>query len=169
MNKLLESLLPLETNKLIIKKSSPNDVDLLLKMDNQEITQKFLGGIKNKTRDDRIKFLKKKDSFLTICLKDNTPIGFIDLKINKEDNTCELSYIFDFDFTNNGYCTECCKCLLDIVFNKLLLNKIYADFVSDNLSSKRVLDKLGFKFSKSLIKDNILFLKYELSKDDYFG
>ena len=59
--------LPIETDRLIINKTTIEDIDLILKLDKQEVTQKFLGGIKNKTREERIEFLKKKDS-LTVSL-----------------------------------------------------------------------------------------------------
>ena len=59
-NKLFISLLPLETERLIIRKTSIEDVNMILKMDKQEETQKYLGGIKNKTREERITFIEKK-------------------------------------------------------------------------------------------------------------
>ena len=55
-NKLFISLLPFETERLIIRKTSIEDVDLILKMDKQEITQKYLGGIKEKSKEERIVF-----------------------------------------------------------------------------------------------------------------
>ena len=146
-------VLPLETSRLIIRPVSIEDVDLLLKMDNQKITQKFLGGIKTKTREERIEFLKKKiDRFkdghagqLTICLKDGTSIGFMGFSINEKNNNAELSYLFDYDYCNNGYCTEACQKLIEVGFNTLNLNKVFADTIDGNESSKRVLEKLGFE------------------------
>ena len=102
----------METDRLIINKTTIDDIDLILKLDKQEVTQSFLGGIKNKTREERIEFLKKKDS-LTVSLKDNTKIGFIGLDI-KDDNSGELSYIFDYDYSNKGYCTEACRRIIEI-------------------------------------------------------
>jgi RimJ/RimL family protein N-acetyltransferase len=93
----------MQTERLIIKPTTINDIDLLLKMDKQEITQKYLGGIKNKTREERIEFLKKKSNSYTVYLKDNTPTGFIEINKNNE-----LGYIFDYAYCNKGYCTEAC-------------------------------------------------------------
>ena len=145
-------LLPLETERLIIKPTSVEDIELMLKLDKQETTQKYLGGIKNKTREERIDFLEKKASkfkngyagSLTIYLKDNVPIGFAGLKIDEINNNAEISYLFDYDYCNKGYCTEACKKLIEVGFKKLNLNKIYADTIEGNDSSKRVLEKLGF-------------------------
>ncbi len=156
---MINDIFPLKTNRLVIRKTNVNDIDLLIKMDGQEITQKYLGGIKNKTREERIEFLEKRNNSLTVCLNDK-PIGFIELKIN--NNIGELSYIFDYDYCNNGYCTEACKELINVCFTKLKLNSIIANIVDGNNSSKRVLEKLGFKYQSEIVKDSIRLLKYIL-------
>ena len=151
------------TDRLIIKETTINDVELLLKMDKQEETQRFLGGVKNKTKEERIAFLDKKEKKLkdgiaypfTVFLKDDTRVGFIDLK--KVDDIYELSYIFDFDYCNNGYCTEACKIVLDT----LNINKVFAYSLKDNNNSRRVLEKLGFKYINTVNRDNSEFLYYE--------
>ena len=167
-NMMFINMLPIKTDRLVIKQSSISDVEMLLKMDKQEETQEYLGGIKNKTREERIEFLKKKEdkfkdgivSSLTVFKKDGTSIGFIGLKIDEENNDAEISYIFDRDYCNNGFCTEACKELLDICFNKLELQSVFADTIEGNNSSKRVLEKLGFKYQNSSIKDSKEFLNY---------
>jgi ribosomal-protein-alanine N-acetyltransferase len=173
-NKIFISLLPFETKRLIIRKTTVNDVNMLLKMDKQEKTQKYLGGIKNKTREERIAFIEKKlEKFdkglagqLTVCLKDGTSIGLIGLNIREENNTGEISYIFDYDYCNKGYCTEACQKLLEIGFNSLNLKSISADTVDGNASSKRVLEKLGFVYEDSFIKDSTVFLLYTINKNE---
>ena len=150
--------LPIHTDRLILKQTSRDDVDLILKMDKQESTQKFLGGIKNKSRDERIEFLDRKHNngnSLTVML-DNVSIGFVGLKVT--DNIGEVSYIFDSDYTGNGYASECVSKLIEIGFNKLYLDKIIAESKEDNIASRKVLLKNGF-----IEKDkNEEFIIYEL-------
>ncbi len=173
-NKLFISMLPLKTERLIIRIPNSNDVDLMLKMDKQEETQKFLGGIKNRSRKERAELIKAKEeknksgyaSLLTVCLLDGTPIGFTGLSINEELNCGKLSYLYDYDFTNKGYCTEACHILIDTAFNTLKLEKVCADFVDGNIASMRVLKKLGFKLIGSR-KEDVLFHDYELLINDY--
>ena len=124
----------------------------MLKMDKQENTQRFLGGVKNKTREERIAFLEKKASRfneghagqLTLCLSDETPIGFIGLSIHENDNNAEISYLFDSDYTNQGYCTESSRELIRVGFEELKLHKIYGDTIEGNISSIKVFEHLGF-------------------------
>lgn len=152
--------LPIKTDRLILKKTSVDDIDLIMKMDKQEDTQKYLGGIKNKSKEERLLFLEKKSNgnSLTVYLND-IGIGFVGLKIN--DKQAELSYIFDSDYTGYGYCTEVIRSLVDIGFNRLELNKIYATVLEENIASIRVLEKNNFK--RNGMKDK--FIYYELMKE----
>jgi len=157
------------TDRLTIRETTKEDVDLLLKMDKQEITQKYLGGVKNKSKEERISFLEKKENKLknvlsypfTVLLKDGTPLGFIELKL--DGDKAELSYIFDFEHSNKGYCTEACKKIIDIAFNELDIKTIYAYSLDDNINSKRVLEKLDFKYIETVNRDDTSFLYYEKS------
>lgn len=161
-NEIYNSLLPIQTKRLILRKTTIQDIDLILKMDKQVLTQKYLGGIKNKTKEERIDFLKNKEdnsTSLTVFLKEK-PIGFIGLKINENNNSAELGYIFDSDYINNGYCTEAANMLIDIAFNKLNLEEVTAETVSENKSSIRVLEKLRFELVDTFEKDRVLFNKY---------
>jgi ribosomal-protein-alanine N-acetyltransferase len=140
----MNNIFPVETERLIIRKTSIEDVDLILKQDKQEQTQKFLGGVKNKTREERLDWIKRHTNSLTACLKDNTPIGLCGIHVN-ENNYGIVSYIFDEDYTGKGYCTECVNKLVEIGFDILNLDYLYADTYKDNLGSIRVLNKVGFK------------------------
>ncbi len=184
INEKMISLLPIETERLIIKETSIKDIDLILKMDKQEDTQKYLGGIKEQTREERITFLERKaEKFknkiagsLTVYLKEgNIPIGFTGLSINENDKNAEISYIYDSDYTNKGYCTEACKRLLEIAFKDLELNRVYANTIEGNKGSSRVLEKLGFKHEGTrrrhvYVKDldqYLDFLDYGILREEY--
>ena len=153
--------LPIKTERLTIVKTTSEDINLLLKIDKQEETQKYLGGIKNKPKEERLEFLKNKISSLTVYL-DKTPIGFVELK-QKENNPYELSYIFDYDYWNKGYCTEVCNKLIDIAFNELNIDCVYATTLKENIKSIKVLERLGFIYINNIEKDNIMFLNYIIS------
>ena len=137
----------LETNRLFLKPTVLEDVDLLLKIDGQEEAQKYLGGIKNKSREERITFLQKKldkpDSYsFTVSLKDGTKIGFVGFKLM--EHTAEISYILDADYYNQGYCTEACREMMKYASLHYPIDMFTANTVIDHTSSGRVLAKLGF-------------------------
>ena len=154
----MKELLPIYTERVKIMETSIDDIDLILKMDKQESTQKYLGGIKDKSREERIEFLKNKKNSLTVLL-DDIRIGFVGLKI--DNNIAEISYIFDSDYTSKGYCSEVVKELVNIAFNKLNLNKLYAYSKEDNVASIKVLTKNGFVNKDSNNKE---FIYYEMER-----
>ena len=60
-----------------------------------------------------------------------------------------------------GYCSEVVKVLVDIAFNKLNLNKVYADTKVGNIASIKVLTKNGFVEKESNDSD---FIYYEIER-----
>ena len=154
----MKELLPIYTERLKIVNTSVDDIDLILKMDKQEDTQLFLGGVKDKSREERLEFLSNKKNSLTVLLG-YIRIGFVGLKINEDE--AEISYIFDSDYTGEGYCSEVVKVLIDIALNKLNLNKLYAYTKEENIASIKVLTKNGFIKKDS---NNEEFIYYELER-----
>lgn len=148
-----------------LRRTTIEDVDLLLKLDKQPSTQKYLGGIKNKTKDERILFLTKKElnkNAYTVLL-DNILIGFVELKVSGEYG--EVSYIFDCEYWGNGYATDSIKQLLDKAFNELKLNYVLAHTLYDNVASIRVLEKNNFSYKTKVIKNGSEFLEYIILGD----
>ena len=148
-----------------LRRTTIEDVDLLLKLDKQPSTQKYLGGIKNKTKDERILFLTKKElnkNAYTVLL-DNILIGFVELKVSGEYG--EVSYIFDCEYWGNGYATDSIKQLLDKAFNELKLNYVLAHTLYDNVASRRVLEKNNFSYNTKVIKNDSEFLEYIILGD----
>ena len=153
-------ILPIYTERLVLRQTDVCDIDLIMKMDKQEDTQLYLGGIKDKTKEERIEFLKKKKSngtSLTVYF-DDIAIGFVELKINGDD--AEVSYIFDSDYTCNGYCSEVVTKLIDIAFEQFNISKIFAYSKEENIASRKVLEKLNFVVDGT----NEEFLYYVLKK-----
>lgn len=66
------------------------------------------------------------------------------------DNNAELGYWIAEDFWGNNYAYEASEKLLEHAFEDLKLNKIFASFKKSNYQSKRVLEKLGFKYFDEL-------------------
>lgn len=167
-------MLPIFTERLSLRMTIDKDFDLLLKMDMDSRVQYFLGGIKDIDRNARKDFFYKKLSkninheigMMTVCLKPfDIGIGFINLKFDNLNNKVELSYILDADYWKNGYCTEICKKIVDVLFSKLYVNEVYADSFSTNINSIHVLERIGMK--KIDVHDE-LFRIGSSSTTDYF-
>ena len=56
------------------------------------------------------------------------------------------------EFHGRGYGTEAAKLLVDLLFEEYPINKLYAELNANNVASRRVLEKLGFKREARLRK-----------------
>ena len=69
-----------------------------------------------------------------------------------ENNTSHtISYIYDEDFTGKGYCTEACRKLVDVAFDALELNRIFAD----TYNAEQVVEKANSESNKQNFYTNL--------------
>ena len=140
----------LKTKRLIIRSFNVKDAEsLYLYAKDKEVGSKA-GWNPHKSVEETREIINEVlmgEYTYAICLKeDNLAIGAIGLTKDKSDNY-ELGYWLGRPFWNKGYVTEAASCLLDFAFNTLKLNGIDCTHFEGNDSSKRVMEKLGFKYS----------------------
>ena len=88
--------------------------------------------------------------------KDNQIVGSIELLIHPNGNhwwgegSAELGYWVGEQYQRQGYATEACKILIKRAFVDLNIERIYATYKKENIASKRVLEKLGFRYYSQL-------------------
>ena len=85
-----------------------------------------------------------------------------------------VGYALAQEYWGRGYMTEAVDAVIRYAFKKLKLKKLTIYHFTDNLRSKRVIEKSGFKFIKELKAHYKMFdgtlrdeLYYELSAEDY--
>ena len=90
------------------------------------------------------------------------------------DGSCRLGYRLDAAHTGRGYMTEALLCLIPKIFFYYRLHRIEADILPENLSSLRLVQRLGFTqegvargryFCGGMYRD---YLRYSLLSDDPF-
>lgn len=88
-----------------------------------------------------------------ICLKsDNKAIGSIYIKLNgqtdmtNQNDECELGYWLGKPFWGKGLMPETAKKILQHAFENLDIKKIWCGYYDGNTRSKRVQEKIGFKY-----------------------
>ncbi len=77
-----------------------------------------------------------------VLLKDGRNIGYVQLV--PIEAGYEVGYHIGKEYTNKGYATEALKAFLSEIMPKKELDKVYGICVSENLASKKVLEKSGF-------------------------
>lgn len=87
-------------------------------------------------------------------------VGFAGL-IQSSDESPNLIYGVHPDFWGNGFATEAAKAVLDYAFDTLGLKSVKADVDEPNVTSVRILEKLGMKQIRRAIVAGRPLLYYE--------
>ncbi|HIW06032.1 MAG TPA: GNAT family N-acetyltransferase [Candidatus Ignatzschineria merdigallinarum] len=81
-----------------------------------------------------------------IELKENGKmIGTCDLRVNESEKSAELAYAINKKYWGNGYAPEAAKKLLELAFQDLKIERLWAKFSSENPASGRVMEKIGME------------------------
>jgi len=85
---------------------------------------------------------------LAVIFKDtNEFIGWCGLDhTNQKDTDPALFYLLKANYWGKGLATEAARALLDYTFTQLELASIHGGAASENLASKRVMEKIGMKY-----------------------
>ena len=85
-----------------------------------------------------------------ICLKgDERPIGSVGMHRNdiaEDDDEYELGYWIGKPFWGNGLIPEASEVLIRYAFETLGMNRIWCGHYEGNARSRRVMEKLGFRY-----------------------
>ncbi len=163
----------INTERLILKKIEPNDLnELIINLNNWNVAKWMVNVPYPYKIHDAKNWLDKSfkdDLTLNIYLKNNLIGGItIDERPNSKNNY--LGYWIGENYWGNGYAIEASRSLISYFFSNHSIKKIYASHIKNNEKSKKILLKLGFNkistgkvfsISKQIEVENI---NYELIK-----
>ena len=153
----------LETDRLILRAWEITDLDDFFEYASVEGVGEKAGWEHHKSKDKSLEILKmfiEEKKVFAIVLKENQKvIGSIGIEelseeLDKDlDNLLgrELGYVLNKDYWNKGIMKEAVSKVVDYCFNTLKLNFLMASYFNHNITSKRVLENLNFKFYKDII------------------
>ena len=93
-------------------------------------------------------------------VRNDIPIGCAGLLFHPYANhfwgeeAAELGYWVAEEYWGNGYATEASERLIEHAFDDLKITEIYATYRIENNQSKRVLEKLGFRYFREMLNEN---------------
>lgn len=86
-----------------------------------------------------------------IAIKDSGKIiGSINLRSNNYNDSVEFNYAIDNRYVGNGYMTEALAAVRDYCFDRLEVNRFQGGCCSENIASKRVMEKCGMRLEGTL-------------------
>lgn len=154
----------LKTQNLLLRPWRESDAECLYHFAKNPNVGPIAGWPPHKSVDDSLNIIKtvfsKRETYAIV--KNDIPIGCVGLLFHPDTNhwwgegACELGYWIAEEFWGNGYAVEASKAIIKRAFDDLNVTQIYASYRIENSQSKRVLEKLGFKYYTEL--DNVNYL-----------
>ena len=141
----------IETERLILRKSTKNDVLDMLEYASDDDTVKFLDWVGAKTEEEMlagiINYHWSRPGIWAIELKKNRKcIGTIDIRIEPEHDKASFGYVLNRNYWNKGYMTEVLSVIIKFCFENLNLNRVEASHYIGNEASGKVMEKCGMTF-----------------------
>lgn len=172
---MLESRVMIETERLILRQMSMDDLDDLLCIFSDPLVMASFGEVlfdrqKMKQWIQRNINHQKEYGYglFSVILKENGKLvgdcGLENLEVNGVPEL-EIGYDFLSSYWNRGLATEAAGAVRDYVFQKLDLQRVISLIRPDNLSSMRVAEKIGMKREKECIRGGHVYYVYSQSKD----
>lgn len=163
-----------ETERLLLRPITLNDVDDFFELDSNPNVHRFLGNQPVKTKDESLKVIKnilgQYDEFgigrMAIILKDTQEfVGWSGLKfekiVRKEFDYYDLGYRIKEQYWGQGIASESALASLEYGFKTLNLDKICAAAEAEHAVSNHILSKIGLAFSGTFTFEDTLCYWYE--------
>ncbi|MDD5254319.1 MAG: GNAT family N-acetyltransferase [Candidatus Nanoarchaeia archaeon] len=161
----------LEGNKIKIRKIGSSDVgDIYQNVKDKEVTKWTLNIPHPYSRKDAIAFVKRcrnklrkeeRYTFGIILKETNKLVGLVSLfHVHKNNKNAELGYWLGKNYWGKGIMSEAVKLIIKFGFEELKLHRIYAEAFEENIASRKVLEKAGFKLEGIRIESRYKYKKF---------
>jgi len=146
----------LTSERLSLRKLRFSDAeDIRRNANNKEVARWTISVPYPYTKDHAVRFIRKTHygyenrksyTFGIVLRKENKVIGTITLsKFDYKNKNAEIGYWLGKRYWKQGLMTEAVKLILKFGFRQLKLHRIGSGLFEENVASRRVLEKAGFK------------------------
>lgn len=154
----------LETERLYLKPTQPEDADLILELFNSPKWLEHIGDRQVKTREDAENYIKVKmlpqlerlgfSNNVIILKSTGEKVGVCGLYDREGIEGLDVGYALLPQFEKRGYAFESVQKLIQTAFTDYNLHTISAITTHENIESQRILEKLGFLHQKNIFLPN---------------
>jgi [ribosomal protein S5]-alanine N-acetyltransferase len=151
----METFPTLYTQRLILRKLTPDDIPWLLEHGNNEKISRYILNMPHPFYEPdavfRISYVvqgfKNRERYVfAICWNESGEfIGEISLHVEKRRNIAQLGYWVAEPYWNKGIATEAVNAVIAFAFDKIRLDLVFAECHRENHASEKVLINSGFK------------------------
>ncbi len=166
----------LETERLIIKKFTPDDLGKLIEMRSDDEVIKYLGGRTMQNPEA----IEKRLQFYMNCYaqfgfgmcalvwkETGEMFGWSGLQPLDGTSEIEVGYGMIKEFWGKGIGYECATAWLNYGFSEKKLERIVAVASPENTGSWRIMEKCGMRYEKTEKHYNMECVVYAISKDEF--
>ena len=165
-----------ETERLILKPTSEEDAEFILELFNTPKWIKYVGDRNIRTVENARDYIQTKmlsqlerlgySNYTLIRKADNCKIGICGLFDRDGVEGIEIGFAFLPEYEKKGYAFESANKLKNVAFSEFGLAEINAITVKDNISSQKLLEKLGLKLNGTtkLPDDDEELLLYKINR-----
>lgn len=145
----------IETERLILRPFCYDDINDYLSFFSDEDVQEYLGGIPiPKDFEDAKRWVNnmngrclKSKLVITWCIElkeKNKVVGRCDLGGFVRRSMADIAYYLSKEYWNRGLASEAVEAVVDLGFTNLMLHRIQATVLPQNIYSLKILNKIGF-------------------------
>ena len=166
----------LESERLIFRKLTPDDLPWLIEMRSPEPVNRYLGGAKMQNPESlavRLKFYidcYDKFGFGNCAMarrETGELIGTSGLQPLEDTGEIEVGYNLSEKFWRQGYGYECAFAWLTFGFEKCGLERIVAVAYPENIGSWRIMEKCGMSYQKTEAHYGVECVFYAVARDAF--
>lgn len=149
-----------ETERLIIRPVSLEDKDLIFELYTSPKFIQFIGDRGIKTVEDAENYIKSRflpqlerldyGNYVLITKDGHKKVGSVGIFEREGLDVVDIGYSLLEEFEGKGYAYEGAQKVKSIGMDEFGLSKISAIISKDNLSSQKLIEKLGLKFKKNV-------------------
>ncbi|WBQ02278.1 GNAT family N-acetyltransferase [Kribbella sp. CA-293567] len=146
----------LETERLVLRRFTAGDTDLLVELDSDAEVMRYLTGeptpraeIEQKVLPEILARYETHPDLGTFAAHEQSTgqfLGWFGLQPTSEAGTVDVGYRLNRSAWGRGYATEGTRALIDRAFNELGMARVIADTMAVNMKSRRVMVKAGLRF-----------------------
>lgn len=151
----MPELLKFETERLLLKATSIEDALFILELMNSPKWIKNIGDRNVRTEEEAIAYIKTKmlpqqerlgfSNYTVIRKSDGIKMGTCGLYDREGLEGFDIGFALLPQYEKQGYAFEASNTLKELAFAKFDINEINAITIKDNLSSQKLLERLGLK------------------------
>jgi len=150
-----------ETERLILKLADLEDADFFLQLYNLPSFIQHIGDKNLRTKEDAENYIKNRflpqieqlgfGNYIVIHKELNKKIGAVGVFLREGIEVPDIGFSFFPDFEGKGFAYESASKLKELVAENFGLTKISAMTSDENMSSQKLIERLGLKFQKYVI------------------